>query len=334
MVSDKKLSGLAGGIAVTGRDAIVFGNLLIEKSLINKKPTELTRMLVSSVPFIQVRFIESSPYVAYNGAKDLMEIHDSGLVYLVEMISGKSFKNEAEAKEATSSVFGMIEPYRPFIVKYGIGAPADLQQAIVDGDYKKITDVQGAIRSIIANRPVIVDSNIAGLLSVSGDDDKALKKEYFESISSVRMIEKEIYTNLTDAVWPMIKNTVEKEGYGAKTQAEVAEYCNKFPNTMKLLGDSIKASDASSDILKKDIAQLTQNPSNPSIIDTIHKFSDGGAVSRDIYSDGDAVVYNWNGKFYETGKINSRIDEDNYSIITKNGDEITLNRKDFELAPV
>jgi hypothetical protein len=293
MVSDKKLTGLEGGIAVAGNDVIVFGSLLIEKSLINKKPTELTRLLVSSVPFMQVRFIESSPYVAYNGAKDLMAVHDSRLVYLVELITGKSFKNEAEAKEATSSVFGMIEPYRPFIVKYGIGAPADLQQSIVDGEYKKITDVQGAIRSIIANKPVIIDSNIAGLLSVSGEDDKALKKEYYESISSVKMIEKEIYTNLTDAVWPMIINTVKNEGYGALTQKEVTEYCNKFPNTMRLLGDSIKGSDASSDLLKKDIAQLTSNPStgglphwgrsNPSIIDTIHKFSNGGALAANGY---------------------------------------------------
>jgi len=59
----------------------------------------------------------------------------------------------------------------------------------------------------------------------------------------------------------------------------------------------------------------------------------GDAFSSDIYSIGDKILYGWNGKYYKQGKINARVDENNYSIITENGKKITLNRKDIDLAP-
>ena len=59
----------------------------------------------------------------------------------------------------------------------------------------------------------------------------------------------------------------------------------------------------------------------------------GVGLSRDIYSIGDEVVYGWNGRYYKIGKINSRVDENTYSILENNGNKITLNRRDFDLAP-
>jgi hypothetical protein len=238
-ISDKSLAGVQGGVATTGRDAIVFGNIMLQKSLNGKTPTELTRMLISSVPFLQIKFISSSPYIPFDGARDLMEIHDNGMVYLITTISGKAFKSEAEAKEATSNVFSTIEPYKPFITKYAVAAPDEYIDAIVDGDYKKITNPAESIRKIIANRPVIIDNQLAGLLSVSKEEDKALKKEYFESIANVKMIEKEIFQNVTYEVWPMMLNTLKKDGLTPNLIQEVTDYVKKFPNTMKLLSDSV-----------------------------------------------------------------------------------------------
>lgn len=238
-ITDKTLAGVEGGVATTGRDAIVFGNIMIQKSMDGKKPTELTRMLISAIPFIQVRFISSSPYIPFDGAKDLMEIHDNGMVNFITAVSGKSFKTEAEAKEATANVFAAIEPYKRFVTKYGVGAEGADIDYITDGDYKKITNPTESIRKIINNRPVIVDSQLAGMLSPSKAEDKALKAEYFESIANVKMIEKEVFQNLTIEVWPMILNTDKAEGLTPALEAEVREYIQKFPNTMRVLAGSL-----------------------------------------------------------------------------------------------
>ena len=238
-ITDKSLAGVSGGVAQVGRDAIAFGNIMIQKSMVGNKPTELTRMLISSVPFLQVKLISSSPYIPFDGAKDLMEIHDNGMVHFITTVSGKSFKTEAEAKEATANVFAAVEPYKPFITKYAVGAEGSDIDAITDGDYQKITDPYQTIRKIIANRPVIIDDRLANLLSPGKADDKALKAEYFESIANVKLIEKEVYQNLTYEVWPMILNTVKAEGVTPALEEEVREYCKKFPNTMSVLAKGL-----------------------------------------------------------------------------------------------
>lgn len=238
-INDKSLAGVEGGVAQTGRDAIVFGNILIQKSLDGKKPTELTRMLVSAIPFMQTSFISSSPYIPFDGARDLMDIHDNGMVNLITIISGKSFKTEAEALEATKDVFNIIEPYRRFITKYAIGAEGSDIDYITDGDYKKITDPSETISKIIENRPNIIDDQLAGLLSPAKLEDKQLKAKYFESIANVQMINKEVYTNLKADTWKMILNSYEKDGLNEQLQYSLTEYCKKFPNTMRVLADSL-----------------------------------------------------------------------------------------------
>jgi hypothetical protein len=63
------------------------------------------------------------------------------------------------------------------------------------------------------------------------------------------------------------------------------------------------------------------------------RYENGGSLSRDIYKTGDKVVYDFNGRYYKQGEIDSRIDENNYLIITKDGDKIKMSRKYFDLAP-
>jgi len=264
-ITDKSLAGIAGGIAAVGKDAIAFGNIMIQKSMSGNKPTELTRMLISSIPFLQVKFISSSPYIPYDGAKELMELHDNGMVHFIRTVSGKPFKTEAEAKEATANVFGTIEPYKPFVIKYAVAAPAEDIDAIVDGDYKKIANKEDTVRKIIANRPVIIDNTLAGSLIGNAD----LKKEYFESIANVKMIEKEIYQNLSYEVWPMILNSVKAEGLTPKLAEEVKEYCKKFPNTMLVLSGSL---DASNDALRILIGAEAVSGSGAEI-DSVHSFN-------------------------------------------------------------
>lgn len=237
-VPEKVLAGVAGGTNQTSRDAITFGNVMIEKSLDGNKPTELTRLLISAIPFQQERFIGSSPYVPFDSAIDLMNLHNNGLVNFITKVSGKGFDNEAEAKAATADVFGVITPYRPFVVKYAIGASPEDIDAIVDGDYGKLKGkAPESIRNIIANKPVIVDSTLAGML------DQELKKEYFGSLSNVKMIDKEVYQNLSAEVWPMIKNSLEADGLTDALKAEVKEYVQKYPNKMRVLAGSLSLND-------------------------------------------------------------------------------------------
>ena len=249
-IPDKVMAGVSGGTNVIGKEAIVFGNTMIEKSMEGNRPTELTKLLLSAIPFQQVRFISSSPYIPFDSARDMMEIHDNGMVGFVMKVSGKTFNNEAEAREATSNVFSLITPYRPFIVKYGIGAAPEHNEAIVNGDYAKLKPVANdVIKKIIANRPVMIDQTVAGLLGLS-KDDLELKKQYFESIANVKMLEKEVYQNLTYEVWPMIKNSNQAEGLSPALAEEVRMYCKKYPNKMKLLAGSLMDTDTKEAILK------------------------------------------------------------------------------------
>jgi hypothetical protein len=434
-VTDKQIAGLDKGVAVTSRDAIVFGNIMIQRSMDGKNPTEFTRMLISSVPFLQTNFI-ASPYIPFDASKDLTAIADNGMVNIITKISGKDFSKESEALEAVRDTFSKIEPYRPFVVKYAMGIPSEYQEAIIEGDYKKITNPSETIRQIIANKPVIVDSGLINLLSPV--KDKELKKEYFESVANVRILDKEIYQNLSYEVWPMVKNSAEQNGMTPILKDQVKYYAEKFPNAMKTLANSLTDTDGL-DELKLFIMGIVDSGVQGSEIDTARKFRDGGmmangggvgddftyqiesqvgiqnwgkenekritywggkvsvngelavfipysydsreeaearakkiieelksgkfkgfnltperlmekysrgvyakgggvdsggvGLSRDIYSIGDEVVYGWNGKYYKRGKINSRIDEDTYSILENNGNKITLNRKDFDFAP-
>ena len=243
VVTDKSLAGLEGGTAKSGIDAIVFGNVLIQKSMNGKKPTELTRMLISSIPFVQTRFI-SSPYIPFDGANDLLDVHNSGMVNFIVTVSGKKFDNEAQAKEAASSVFSVIEPYRRFVVKYGIAAPDEYVDAITDSDYNKITNKVEVVDKIIANRPVIIDSQLA----LSLVQAQALRQKYYESIAAIKMLEKEVYQNLTNVVWPMIKNSAEADGLTDKLKEEVMDYCKKFPNTMNILAAGLDDTDGLDDL--------------------------------------------------------------------------------------
>ena len=267
-VSDKALAGLSGGIYNSSADAITFGNTLIQKSLDGNKPTELTRMLISSIPFVQTRFI-SSPYIPFDGASDLFGIHHSGMKYFIMKVSGKKFGNEAQAKEAASNVFSVIEPYRRFVVKYGIAAPDEYVDAITDSDYNKITNKVEAVEKIMANRPVIIDSQLA----LSLVQAQALRQKYYESISAIKMVEKEVYQNLTNVVWPMIKNSAEADGLTDKLKEEITDYCKKFPNTMNVLAGGLDDTDGLDDLkLFTDRESLAHMVSG-SEIDAVHKLN-------------------------------------------------------------
>lgn len=265
--SGKSVAGLEGGVSVTGRDAVVFGNIMMEMSLDGNKTTELTKLLVSAIPFLQIRFISSSPYISFDTAKDLMEIHNSGMVNLIYQISGKSFKNEAEAKEATGKVFSTIPPYKPFVVKYGLAVPQEYVESIAASDYVKIrANASDVIQKIIANKPAMIDQYIIGLLGLGAAEQK-LKKEYIESVATVKMIEKEVYQNLAYEIWPMIVNSFEADGLTPTLKAEIKDYADKFPNRLRVLADGLSGNDD----LRDFVNESADNSTNPTEIDSLLK---------------------------------------------------------------
>jgi hypothetical protein len=235
--SSTQMAGLEGGVAKIAVDAIVLGNQLIEKSLINNKPTVLTRMLVSSIPFIQTKFICHSPYIPYNGAMDLVEVQDSGMVNLITTITGKNFDSESLALTAAKEVFTLIEPYKPFIVRYAVGVPSNLVDSVVEGNYGAITDSKATLEEIIANGPVIIDNNILNLTSPV--KDVPLRLRYFNSLANIKLIEKEVYTNLPGTIWIMITNTFEsQQGLTDDVKKSIDYYAERFPNAIINLAGS------------------------------------------------------------------------------------------------
>ena len=106
-----------------------------------------------------------------------------------------------------------------------------------------------------------------------------MKKEYLESISNVKILEKEIYQNLSYEVWPMIKNSAEKGGMTPILKDQVKYYAEKFPNTMSILANSLTDTDGL-DELKLFIMGIVDSGVQGSEIDTIRKFRDGGMMTN------------------------------------------------------
>lgn len=254
-INDKTLAGLKASTTQLSVDAIVFGNFLYQKSLIGSKPTELTRMLISSVPFMQTKYICSTPYISFKQAEHLIALHDNGLSVFVEKVSGKKF-DEASAKDSVASVFGMIEPYKPFVVKYGMGAVGQDGEDILNSNYKAlIPRMKEVVEGIIANNPVIVDDALAKNISPK---DAKLKEKYFNSLASVKLIEKEVHQNLTYDVFPMALKSLEVDGFTTELRNEIDYYCASFPETMKILAENyLKQDDANQKALADHILTET-----------------------------------------------------------------------------
>jgi hypothetical protein len=241
-------------------DAIKLGFTIINKSINAGKPTTLTRMLFSSIPFIQTKIIANSPYIAYGSLIQLVNVQDNGIVAILEKLSGDEFDSEIKAKDASVKVFAMLEPYRPLIVKYAVGVPSDMVETIADGGYDKITDINSFVNSIIENRPVIVDNTIVSKIK----DDK-LKMKYFNSISNVKVIEKEMLENLPGVVLPLVVNEFEKNGLNDELYENLVYYIQKFPNTMITLASLRNTPAELGDFIKEKANEVLDNLSEYSV---------------------------------------------------------------------
>jgi hypothetical protein len=250
--------GLAQTLLKRAFDAIKFGYDLIDMSLEGgKKPTVLTKMLFSAIPFIQTKVVSNSPYIPYDGTIELNDVQDDGIINLLQKISGDDFDTDIKAKDASVKVFAMLEPYRPFIVKYAVGIPSDMVETIADGGYDKITDVNALVNSIIENRPVIVDNIIVAKIK----DDK-LKMKYFNSISNVKLIEKEMYRNIPGVVAPLLINDYDQNGLTEELKGNISYYTEKFPNTMNLIAAAPKTPAELGDFITDSVANVLANPSD------------------------------------------------------------------------
>lgn len=215
-------------------DSVKFGFDLIDASLKGgKTPTEVTRMLFSSIPFIQTKFIANSPYIAFDGASELTDVQDKGIIDLIERITGAEVKDGTTAKDASTELFKILEPHRSFIVKYAVAIPSSSMDAVVEGDYNKVSVTDELVKEIIANRPVMIDNMIAGKIK----DDK-LKQEYYNSISNVKLLEKETLNNLPGVSFPMLINEFDANGISSELKTNVQYYVEKFPFTMDGLADA------------------------------------------------------------------------------------------------
>lgn len=229
----KDLEGLEGSSFKRGIDLIKLSEILIKKSLIDKKPTQLTSLLISSLPFIQTQFFSNSIYVSFNLAKDMLGAQETMLSNIVYDITNKSLGQlgDDEAKSVIENVFKQITPYDRFVVKYGMGVnDDDLITKIVNKDYKAITDnLFDFVEKTIRNSPVIVEPYVIALGALKKDN---LNIKYLNSISSVRLLDKEVYTNASGYAWQLILNTFDANGLTDSLKMEIDYYCEKYPNLM------------------------------------------------------------------------------------------------------
>jgi hypothetical protein len=253
---EKGAAGVAESLPKLSIDYIVLGADLIRKSLKENKPTKLTSLLVSSIPFIQTKFI-ADPNIANDGVQQLIVSQESQFKDIVSKISNLPIDSEDAAK-----TFNEIEPYRPFVVKYGLGVPDLYAGAVAEQDYNSLkSNIVEIVNEIISNKPIMTDTGITNLLA---KEDK-LKVKYYNSISNVKIIDKEIFSNLAD-IYALIENTYKKDnGLSAVLKRDIDFYVEKYPNGMRVLSSSPKAIAALKDYIISKADEVESNPENYNI---------------------------------------------------------------------
>lgn len=249
-------SGLENTVLKVATDAVRLGFELINASLISKKtPSAVTKMLFSSIPFLQTKLIYNSPYIPHDASLQLIELQDSGIMDLLRVISSQDFKTDTQAKDAATKVFAILEPYRPFVVRYGLGVPSEMVISITDGDYTKVTDE--FVNEVIANRPVMTDN-----LIVSKIKNDKLKMKYFNSISNVQLLDKEVFVNIPGVAMPLLINDFNENGLTPALSDNIKYYTEKYPNRMKKLSGFKKVPVELGEFMRAESDKVLANPSD------------------------------------------------------------------------
>lgn len=237
-------------------DSVKFGFDLISASLTDgKTPSAVTKMLFSSIPFLQTKLIYNSPYIPYDGANELTDVQDGGIVALLEKISSEEMTNEIKAKDAAAKVFAILEPYRPFVVRYGLGVPSEMVISITDGDYSNVTEE--FVNEVIANKPVMTDN-----LIVSKIKNDKLKMKYFNSISNVQLLDKEVFRNIPGVVMPLLINDFNENGLTPTLSDNIKYYTEKYPNRMIGLSVLKKIPVELGEFMRAESEKVLANPSD------------------------------------------------------------------------
>lgn len=231
----------------------LIGIGLIEKSLIENKPTLLTNMLMSSIPLLQNQFLCNSPYVSSELAKQQAKIINDSFVDMVSKYYGKNITDESTLetaiKEFIASGLGADDPY---IYKYAIGFSKDeivkLSDSLTDDYDANISTVRDRIKEF---KPSIVSEE---LVSILDSEDKIY---YYEQSTTYNLLLKEIYSSLPSiggAILKEYKNIKNDAAKLNKFKKEYLDYYSKhFPYFMKKLfvGDTATIKDDEDNKLEK-----------------------------------------------------------------------------------
>ena len=86
--------------------------------------------------------------------------------------------------------------------------------------------------------------------------------KYFNSISNVKLIEKEMYRNLPGVVAPLIINDYEQNGLTDELKGNVSYYVEKFPNAMNLIAAAPKTPAELGNFITSNVANVLATPSD------------------------------------------------------------------------
>ncbi len=218
----------------TGKQKIKTGGLLILKSLKDNKPTKLTGLLMSSIPYIQEQFISSSPYISLETARQYQSDIESTTQELLSRLS-----NTTDDVAAMDKALGEIELNKEWVFRYGYGIDSPELMNEVEA-MKPGTTVGAAVEDnkaqiidkIVANRPVMMYDRLWAKLPPD------LKKKYQQSISTFMMAEKEVLQNLRDSFDHYLEITGQTDASPSKYKEAndaIDAYIERYPFSMKLM---------------------------------------------------------------------------------------------------
>jgi len=207
----------------SGKMKIQTGGILIQKSIKDGKPTKLTGLLMSSIPFIQQSFLSHNPYIPSETSRQFQADIDATMAEVFDEL-GASVAD----KQSMELVAKKIETDEEFVNLYGFGMDNETLERVKKAKpaqtEEAVADKQDILDKIIANKPVMIFDRLQYKLNAEQ------KTQYVQNSSMWLLAEKEVMQNINDILIYYIFN-----GYRINQQSidDLYYYTDRYPYSVK-----------------------------------------------------------------------------------------------------
>ena len=213
----------------TGKQKIVTGSRMIEKSFKDGKPTQLTNLLMSSIPFVQQSFLAHNPYISTDVSRQFQDDIDDSMKSVIEKLGG-DISSSAALQNATDK----LQLDEELVNMYGFGISLDMYGKVKTASPAMTDDAVAAkqeiLNQIIENKPVMIFDGLARKLSPKQ------KYEYVSNSSMWLLAEKEVLQNISEI---LIYYTLDYPANSTDASLEMTYYATRFPYSVKTFIDNI-----------------------------------------------------------------------------------------------